>query len=49
MGVCGQRHALAALHPGNDTYRIVGWVDPGANLDGYEKSCPYRGSRVGIA
>jgi hypothetical protein len=49
MGVAGQRRALAALCQGNDTYRIGGWVDPRANLDRYEKSCPYRVSRVGIA
>ena len=49
MRVDVQRHALAALYPGNDTYHIGGWVDPRANLDGYEKSCPYQVSRVGIS
>jgi hypothetical protein len=40
--VGGQRHAPAALPPGNKsgTHRIGGWVDPGAGLDGKENLAP---------
>jgi hypothetical protein len=43
MGVGGQRHAPAALPPGQDPVHIVkeaGYVDPGAGLDGCGKSRP---------
>jgi hypothetical protein len=39
-GVGGQRHALAALHPGKrpSTHCTGGWVGPKAGLDGCGKS-----------
>ena len=42
MGVGGQRHAPAALPPGErpGTHCIEGWVDPRAGLDGCGKSQP---------
>jgi hypothetical protein len=44
MGVGGQRHASAALHPSKnpDTPYTEGWVDPTAGLDECEEkvSCP---------
>jgi hypothetical protein len=45
MGVGGQRHAPAALPPGNrpGTYCTGGWVGPRAGLDGCEKSRPKPG------
>ena len=42
MGVCGQRHAPAALPPGKKlgTHCIGGWMGPRAGLDGCGKSGP---------
>jgi len=42
MGVCGQRHAPAALNLGDKpgTHCIGGWVGPRAGLDGCGKSHP---------
>jgi len=42
MVVGGQRHAQAALPPGNrrGTHCIGGWVGPRAGLDGCGKSRP---------
>jgi hypothetical protein len=44
MRVGGQRHAPAALPPGNrpGTHCTGGWVGPRAGLDGCEKSRPHR-------
>ena len=43
-GVGGQRHASAALPPGNSpgTHCIGDWVGPRAGLDGCGKSRPHR-------
>jgi len=44
-GVGGQRHALAALPPGQSRYPFIGaWVGPRAVLDRCEKS-PHRPAR----
>jgi hypothetical protein len=53
MGVSGQRHAPAALYPGERTPATNwtgGWVDPGAGLDAATRRkilCPCRGSKPG--
>jgi hypothetical protein len=45
MVVGGQRHAPAALPPGEtNTHCIGGWVGPKTRLDGFGKSRPYRHS-----
>jgi hypothetical protein len=45
MGVCGQRHAPAAVLPGKrpGTHCIEGWVGPWAGLDGCGKFHPHPG------
>jgi len=49
MGVGGERHAPAALHPRkkHGTHFIGGWVGPGAGLDGCAEYRPYRDSIPG--
>ena len=49
MGVGGQRHAPAALHPGNrpDAHCIGGYVSPRTGLDGFGKSRPHLDSLPG--
>jgi hypothetical protein len=49
MGVGGQRHAPAALPPGNrpGTGFIGGWVGPTAGLEGCGNSRPHRDSIPG--
>jgi hypothetical protein len=49
MGVGGQRHAPAALPPGqrHGTHFKGGWVSPTAGLDGCGKSRPHRVSIPG--
>ena len=46
----GQHHATAALLPVNrpSTHCTGGWVGPMAGLDGCGKSCPNRGSILGL-
>jgi hypothetical protein len=48
-GVCGQRHASAALPPGKRprTHCIGGWAGPRVVLDACRKSRPYRDSIPG--
>jgi hypothetical protein len=49
MGVGGQRHAPAALTPGNrpGTHCTGGWVGPKVGLDGCGNSRPHRDSIPG--
>jgi hypothetical protein len=51
MGVGGQHHALAALHPGKrpGTHCTGGWVGLTAGVDGYGKSRPHRDSIPGLS